>query len=147
MPNHTDETRRFHFNSLAHDNSAVSSTILSQAPPSPIASTPLSSPTTPLPVFLHGTQTIHKFSYDPTGAPRPGREADEPDTVWIGVGLWRCWLEIEGGRSRKKADVVLSVNVNLSADGGEVEKGRVQAWLEDTVRGFQILDWGLFGDE
>lgn len=60
--------------------------------------------------------------------------------MWIAVALWRCW------RGKKKADVVMSVNVNLSAEGGEVEKQKVQNWLERSVGSFSIQDWELFGD-
>lgn len=103
---------------------------------------------------------IHKFSHNPSGAPRPGREADEPDTVWIGLALWRCWLDPTSDSSerngngtagtrggQKKADLVLSVNVNLSADGGEAERVKVEAWFMEAVKGLRIRDWGLFADE
>jgi hypothetical protein len=45
---------------------------------------------------------------------------------------------------KKKADVVLSVNVNLGA--GEAERAKVAAWLDGAVDSFRIEDWGLFGD-
>jgi hypothetical protein len=131
---------RFHFDSLAHDNTALSSTILTSPPSSPINSSPLEGNAQPKPVTLIGTQKIHKFTHNPTGAPRPGHEDEEPDQVWIGMALWRCWM------GKKKADVVLSVNVNLGAEGGEAEKEKVAAWLERTVSSFRIEDWGLFGD-
>ena len=51
------------------------------------------------------------------------------------------------GLGRKKADVVLSVNVNLSADGGEAERGRAEGAFERAVESLKIKDWGLFGDE
>jgi hypothetical protein len=47
---------------------------------------------------------------------------------------------------KKKADVVLSVNVNLGAEGGEAERTKVAAWLDGAVDSFRIEDWGLFGD-
>jgi hypothetical protein len=47
---------------------------------------------------------------------------------------------------KKKADVVLSVNVNLGAEGGEAEKAQVASWLDEVVGSFRIEDWGLFGD-
>jgi hypothetical protein len=131
---------RFHFDSLAHDNTALSSTILTSPPTSTIRSFPLEASQQPKPVTLIGTQKIHKFTHNPTGAPRPGHEDEAPDQVWIGMALWRCWM------GRKKADVVLSVNVNLSAEGGEAEKDKVAAWLEQAVGSFRIEDWGLFGD-
>lgn len=53
-----------------------------------------------------------------------------------------------GGSGRKKADVVMSVNVNLSAEGGqgEDERRKVDGWFQEAARGFRIADWGLFGD-
>ena len=47
---------------------------------------------------------------------------------------------------KKKADVVMSVNVNLSSEGGEAERDLVQRWLDGAVSSFQVKDWGLFGD-
>lgn len=132
--------RRFHFDSLAHDNTALSSNILTAAPASNVASAPLESPDQLRPITLVGTQTIHKFTHNPTGAPRPGHEDDKPDEVWIGMALWRCWL------GKKKADVVMSVNVNLSAEGGHAEKEKVSSWFEGSVDSLIVEDWGLLGD-
>lgn len=142
--------RRFHFDSIAHDNAALSSQILTPAPSTPLPPQTVTAASadqlpTPTPVIITGLQTIHKFSHDPTGAPRPGHEADTPDRVWIGVALWRCWADVAG--SKKRADVVGSVNVNLSAEGGEAEQKRVEAWWRESVAGLRVLDWGLFGDE
>lgn len=131
---------RFHFDSLAHDNTALSSNIITPPPTSPISSVQLGQPDQLRPITLVGTQKIHKFTHNPTGAPRPGHEADEPDEVWIGIALWRCWL------GKKKADVVMSVNVNLSAEGGEAEKQKVSSWLEGSISSLKVEDWGLFGD-
>ncbi|KAK8853445.1 hypothetical protein IAR55_004151 [Kwoniella newhampshirensis] len=146
------EAIKFHFSSIAHDNASLQSTILNPSPslPSPIPSgpSPISSPTTPTPLTLYGTQIIHKFSHNPSGLPRPGHEADQPDKVWIGVALWRIWLEDSASERKKKADVVLSVNVNLSSEEGRGEEERqiVQSWFERAVGSLRILDWGLFGD-
>ncbi|KAK1922250.1 hypothetical protein DB88DRAFT_497668 [Papiliotrema laurentii] len=139
---------RYHFDSIAHDNSSLSNTILTPAPASPLPSQPTSLPSTPSPVILTGTQKIHKFSHDPTGAPRPGHEADTADTVFIALALWRVWLHFDGGR-KKKADLVCSVNVNLSAvDGkGEQERLAVEEWWTRSVQSLRILDFELFGDE
>jgi hypothetical protein len=114
---------------------------------------------TPTPLILAGTQRIHKFSYNPSGAPRQGHETDQPDEVWIAVALWRCWVESagsipgegdgEGGRERKKkADLVLSVNVNLSAEDGKGQEERrwVEEWFARAVGSLRIEDWNLFGD-
>ncbi|KIR27806.1 hypothetical protein I309_03435 [Cryptococcus deuterogattii LA55] len=141
------EAAKFHFNSIAHDNASLNSMILTPAPPSPIPSAPSISPTATLqPVILSGTQRIHKFSHDPTGAPRPGHENDVADDVWIGLALWRVWVESEDGK--KKADVVLSVNVNLSAaDGsGEKERQQVEGWFGNAVESLKVVDYGLFGN-
>ncbi|WWC95141.1 hypothetical protein V866_001995 [Kwoniella sp. B9012] len=144
------EAIKFHFSSIAHDNASLHSTILTPPPSSSIPSQPSdeSSATTPQPVILGGTQRIHKFSHNPTGAPRPGHEDDTPDEVWIGVALWRIWLENQQTGKKKKADLVLSVNVNLSAEGGKgsEEKERVEKWfVGDCVRSLKVLDFGLFG--
>ncbi|TYJ58986.1 hypothetical protein B9479_000425 [Cryptococcus floricola] len=141
------EAAKFHFGSIAHDNASLSSTILTSPPSSPIPSTPsTSTPSQIKATTLAGTQQIHKFSHDPTGAPREGHEADVPDQVWIGLALWRVW--IEGAAGRKKADVVLSVNVNLSAEGGEGAKEQhlVEGWFAQAVDSFKVEDFGLFGD-
>ncbi|ODN77474.1 hypothetical protein L202_04649 [Cryptococcus amylolentus CBS 6039] len=138
---------RFHFGSIAHDNASLSSTIFTSPPSSPIPSTPsTSTPSQIKATTLAGTQQIHKFSHDPTGAPREGHEADVPDQVWIGLALWRVW--IEGAAGRKKADVVLSVNVNLSAEGGEGAKEQhlVEGWFAQAVDSFKVEEFGLFGD-
>jgi hypothetical protein len=119
---------------------------------------------TPTPLILAGTQRIHKFSYNPTGAPRPGHETDQPDEVWIAVALWRCWVESAGPiagegegagagagageKKKKKADLVLSVNVNLSAEDGKGQEERrwVEEWFARAVGSLRIEDWHLFGD-
>ncbi|ODN77475.1 hypothetical protein, variant [Cryptococcus amylolentus CBS 6039] len=141
------EAAKFHFGSIAHDNASLSSTIFTSPPSSPIPSTPsTSTPSQIKATTLAGTQQIHKFSHDPTGAPREGHEADVPDQVWIGLALWRVW--IEGAAGRKKADVVLSVNVNLSAEGGEGAKEQhlVEGWFAQAVDSFKVEEFGLFGD-
>ena len=52
------------------------------------------------------------------------------------------------GSGKKKADVVCSVNVNLSAPNaaGEAERERVEEWWLRSVGSLRILDWNLFGD-
>lgn len=56
------------------------------------------------------------------------------------MALWRCWY------GQKRADLVLSVNVNLSAPDGEDERRIVEAWFGHTVAQLRIEDWGLFAD-
>ena len=153
---------RYHFDSIAHDNASISTQILTAAPTTPLPSRAYPYPSTtgsgsssgpsptptPAPTILTGSQKIHKFSHDPTGAPRPGHEADEADEVIISLALWRVWLEDPNGGAKKKADLVCSVNVNLtSTDGqGEEEMRRVEGWWRGAVESLKIVDFGLFGD-
>lgn len=139
---------RFHFGSVARDNSALTSNIITTSPPIPAQQQTAASfdgLSTPTPVTLVGTQRIHKYSHDPTGAPRPGHDSDVPDEVWIALALWR--VNVKVGTQTKKADVVATVNVRASADGGAQEIARVQSWLEQSVKNMKIVDWGLFSDE
>ena len=55
---------------------------------------------------------------------------------------------MESGNGKKKADVVLSVNVNLSAvDGsGEKERRQVEGWFGKAVESLKVVDYGLFGN-
>ncbi|WWC64831.1 uncharacterized protein I303_107445 [Kwoniella dejecticola CBS 10117] len=157
------EAAKFHFSSIAHDNASLESTILTTPPSAPIPSGPATAsasasatingeqPVNPEATTISGTQVIHKFSHNPTGAPREGHEDDTPDTVWIGVGLWRIWFEDQSTQTKmkKKADLVLSVNVNLSAEGGTgtQEREKVESWFFDhCVKSLKIRDFGLFGD-
>lgn len=122
-----DNKLRFHFDSLAHDNSAQSSTVESVIPPS--IDSP-SSPGHPAPSLLSGTQIVRKFN----------RTAS--DTVRIFVALFRI--------SEKKSDVVLSCNVPISSSNPEtkVVSGNdlqaVTAAFEHAVASFKILDYSLF---
>lgn len=133
---------RFHFNSLAHDNAALSSRIIT--PERPIPATKTNPPETPAPVVLAGIQQIHKYSHDPSGAPRAGHENDTPDDVWIGVALWRVDVD-QPGQPKRRADIVCSVNVPASA--GEQEQKNVEAWWLQAVGQLRIADWGLFAEE
>lgn len=100
---------------------------------------------TPTPVTLVGTQRIHKYSHDPTGAPRQGHEDDTPDEVWIALALWRVDVTLNG--RRKTADVVCTANVRAGAINGAAEIQKTQEWLEEAVKGLRIVDWNLFADE
>lgn len=153
-----DADGRFHFNSVAHDNAALSATLTTPLPPvhavpaqtQRVASA--SALATPHPTIVTGVQRVHKFSHDPTGAPRRGHEGDAPDEVWIGLALWRIDVDIAG--HRKRADIVCTANVPLkeaaegNADGASsAELARVEHWWRHAVAGMRINDWGLFGDE
>ncbi|BEI84500.1 hypothetical protein CcaverHIS002_0411040 [Cutaneotrichosporon cavernicola] len=143
------EAAKFHFASLAHDNAALASHINtpeeSIPAPSPTQVSPaeLANLPTPKPVLLAGTQTIHKFSHDPRGGPRPGHEADTPDDVFIALALWRINIQV-GGKS-KRADVVLSLNVPASV--GKAERDAAEGWFKAAAGELKIVDWGLFADE
>ncbi|RSH76761.1 uncharacterized protein EHS24_005339 [Apiotrichum porosum] len=142
------EAATFHFASVAHDNAALSSTVITTHPPIPAqqqTAASFAALTSPAPVALVGTQRVHKFSHDPTGAPRRGHESDTPDEVWIALALYR--VDVVVGASIKKADVVVTANVNASAAGGADEVVKVQKWLDESAKGFKIVDWGLFGDQ
>ncbi|ORX40450.1 hypothetical protein BD324DRAFT_610756 [Kockovaella imperatae] len=128
------EAVKFHFESIAHDNDSLASTILTSSSSRPSRPT---GPQTPEPITLTGTQRVHKFSHS-TG-PRPGHESDQPDEVFVGVALWRVWIE---GSRKKQADVVCSVNVNMSKD----DKKEIESWWLKAVKSLQILDWDLFVD-
>ncbi|GAA5829607.1 hypothetical protein JCM11251_000219 [Rhodosporidiobolus azoricus] len=130
---------RFHFSSLAHDNSALSSTVTSVSlpsstsasqPPSSSSSSSSLQPTLVGPTLLTGRQTVSKFN-------RPDSEADE---VFIQLALWRV--------PERDADVTLCVNWPVSkgdggdaGEGGEAEAERV---FEEAVRSFEVKDFGLF---
>lgn len=150
------DCRRFHFESIAHDNASLSSDILTPPPNDHIVSQVTRSNSTsslmdlgtPPPQILTGLQRIHKFSHNPTGAPRAGHEDDTPDEVFIGVALWRVWIENASTGTSKKADLVCSVNVNLSSEDGTgpAERNTVEEWWLRSVGSLRIRDWDLFGD-
>lgn len=119
---HHSPLYRFHYSSLAHDNTALSSTISSLSLP-PSSSTPVLGPT-----VLHGEQLISKFNKGP----------EEADTVLILLALWR----IPG----KRADLTLCVNFPLRKAGSEeVENGEeARRVFEEAVRTLRVEDLGLF---
>ncbi|GAA5835593.1 hypothetical protein JCM9279_004590 [Rhodotorula babjevae] len=120
---------RFLFSSLAHDNSALSSTVasvsVSSAAPRP------SGPGQPVllgPTILTGTQTVSKFN-------RPDSEAD---TVLIQQALWRI--------PARNADVTLCVNwpVRMGETGEERDDAEARKVFDEAVRSFEVKDFGLF---
>jgi hypothetical protein len=138
-------TPRFHFDALAFDNAALSSSIETAPPATPIpphtlpALGPehtLTSLPTPQAVTLVGRQSVQKFNSNP---PPP------PDDVVIFLALWRVLLpssSAEGSPSRK-ADVLFTVNVNRGKDGS-VEAQKVRGWFGKAVEGMRIANYGLF---
>jgi hypothetical protein len=115
--------RRFHFDSLANDNSAKASNIEK-------ISLPLSSEdkATPAPILLKGVQSIPKFNRSTL------------DTVRIYMGLFRI-------RS-KNADLVVSFNVPIAAqDGnavGAAGQEKAEADFKTFVESLSIVDFELF---
>ncbi|GAA6060536.1 hypothetical protein JCM10212_006900 [Sporobolomyces blumeae] len=120
---------RFHFSSLAHDNSASSSDISSIRLPDP-ASTAAEPPSVPTqgPAVLVGTQVVSKFN----------RPASEADTVLIQLALWRV--------PSKNADVTLCVNfpTTMGETGEARDPLEATKVFEEAVRSFKIVDYGLF---
>ncbi|GAA5875253.1 hypothetical protein JCM16303_000556 [Sporobolomyces ruberrimus] len=121
---------KFHFSSLAHDNSALSSNIDSINVPTIDKSTNGDStrPEVQGPTVLTGTQSVSKFNKSP----------EEADTVLIQFALWRI--------PSKNADVTLCVNfpVKMGETGVELDPQEAKRVFEDAVRSFEIRDFGLF---
>ncbi|SPO26364.1 uncharacterized protein UTRI_03953 [Ustilago trichophora] len=116
-----DKAVRFHFDSLAHDNSASSSTVHQTQVPAQEAQPPA----TPSPALLTGTQLVRKF----------GKASEPEEAVTIRVALWRLPC--------KNIDLVLSLNQPENAS----EAGQnflAQSAFESAVDSLQIRDWGLF---
>ena len=113
---------RFHFNALAHDNSAVSETVLE------VSSSSARNGETPAPVLLYGTQNVHKFN------------ATVPDEVQIFLALYRI--------PNKNVDLVMSMNVpTKSTDGGAVSADELAASrnvFQTAASSLTIVDFGLF---
>ncbi|KAK4053719.1 hypothetical protein OIV83_001375 [Microbotryomycetes sp. JL201] len=128
---------RFHFDSLAHDNSALSSSVTSVSSTTSddqaTAQTPILGPAT-----LLGIQTVSKFNLP----------ADQADKVQLCVALWRL--------PTKNVDLVLCVNMpfgkanqnatsnGVDHDGGDREARHAQDVFEQIVRTLDIKDFGLF---
>ncbi|KAF8874630.1 hypothetical protein CPB84DRAFT_1797299 [Gymnopilus junonius] len=119
----SDDAIRFHFNSLAHDNSASSAKVES------VSVIPNDrGDDTPLAIVLRGEQSVQKFNYS------------TPDTVMILMALFRI--------ESKSVDLVATCNVPLQAvDGGAVsnrELENVQRDFDTVVRTLRVVDFGLF---
>ncbi|GAA5903958.1 Ran GTPase-binding protein MOG1 [Sporobolomyces salmoneus] len=123
---------KFHFSSLAHDNSALSSDIFSIDLPTPTTTTTTSTsesrPEVQGPTILKGTQTVSKFN----------RPAEEADTVLIQFALWRI--------PTKNADVTMCVNypIKMGESGEERDPEEAKKVFENALRSFEIQDFGLF---
>ncbi|KAJ7134967.1 hypothetical protein C8R43DRAFT_1021638 [Mycena crocata] len=118
-----DPAIRFHFDSLAHDNSAVSTTVDSVAV---IPNT--RGDNTPSAITLSGVQFVPKFNLT------------TPDQVRILMALFRV--------QDKRVDLVVTFNVPLkSQDDGVVDEEGwrdMQIHFDAFVRTLRIVDFGLF---
>jgi len=116
------EAVKYHFDSLAHDNSAKSQVILHAA------ETTQHQGDTPAPVILRGTQSVSKFN------------AAEPDEVQILLALYRV--------ESKNVDFVMTMNVpTKTLDGDAVTPaGLTEATqvFETAAPSLKIIDYGLF---
>ncbi|CAO1626644.1 unnamed protein product [Jaminaea pallidilutea] len=140
----TEAAARFHFSSLAHDNDATSSQVLSVEAAS-TSNNNNDDSRTPAPTILKGTQTVRKFNKD-----------DAPlDVVLIHVAVWRL-------APTKDVDLVMSWNepvaqagaggqesqtstAEAAATGGSVPGDhKVATAFERAARTLSIADWGLF---
>lgn len=114
--------RRFHFDSLAHDNSATSKAV------SQVSQTTVRQGQTPAPILLSGTQTVPKFN------------SVDPDEVQIFLALYRV--------ESKNVDLVMTMNVpTKSTDGGAVSAAglaKARKVFDAAAPSLKIVDFGLF---
>jgi len=121
-PNDDVEAAKFHFDALADDNSAGSSSVES------IKTVPNNNgDKTPSPIVLVGNQSVRKFN------------STVPDEIRILLAVFRV--------ESKRVDLVLSMNVPLWTMGDktdDAERQRAQEDFETAVTSLRILDFGLF---
>ena len=113
---------RFHFDSLAHDNSATSSSIKSVTE---IAND--RGDETPSPIVLKGIQLVRKFN------------STVLDTIYILLAVFRV--------KSKNVDLVLSMNIPLETpddDIDDVKYEQAQRNFETAVESLRIIDFDLF---
>lgn len=118
---------RFHFDSLADDNSASSRKILDVVLPAESRTTTPSE--TPHPIILHGEQTVGKFN------------STIPDHVRLFVALFRIKV--------KRVDLVLTVNIPTSTAGDSQRDDDVllqnsRQTFDRAAGSLKILDSDLF---
>ncbi|KAF8590522.1 Mog1p/PsbP-like protein [Ramaria rubella] len=114
---------KFHFDSLAYDNSATSQKILKIIQPS--GSQVVSIHETPRPIVLHGEQEARKFN------------RSIADQVRVYLALYRV--------ESKRVDVVLTVNAPLSVEGGNSQPDeKAGQTFNDAASSLTIVDFGLF---
>ncbi|KAG8690663.1 hypothetical protein FRC11_009961 [Ceratobasidium sp. 423] len=124
-PDNPIEVAKFHFDSLSHDNDAVSSTV-------EFVNTPAQQPESAGPIklsVLQGTQLVPKFN------------RTHPDTVKIFLAVYRV--------VEKDIDLVLTFNVPVQTEktGSAVDAEGAKRWFdayEAAVASLKIIDFGLF---
>lgn len=113
---------RFHFDSLAHDNSAASSSVET------VTKMPYDwGDGTPSPIILKGTQLVPKFN------------SAVPDAIRVLLAVFRI--------ESKNVDLALSMNIPLqTTEGGtgEEEHQRAEHDFNTAVESLRIIDFGLF---
>ena len=113
---------RFHFDSLAHDNSALSSSVESVT-----KTWNERGDKTPSPTVLKGTQLVRKFN------------STVPDKIYILLALFRV--------ESKNADLVLSMNIPPHTAEGDINEDKshqAQCDFETAVESLQIIKFDLF---
>ncbi|KAM0754020.1 Mog1p/PsbP-like protein [Meredithblackwellia eburnea MCA 4105] len=131
-----DDMATVHWQSLAHDNDAITQTILSTYT-LPLTTTQKQQQQQEFkvegPTIVIGHQTIAKFN------------ANIPDTVLIQLAIWRI--------PQKNTDLVLSVNfpikqANSNNDNSQSQEERdpstAKKVFQDILNGLVIKDFGLF---
>ncbi|KAF8136294.1 hypothetical protein EV363DRAFT_1158236 [Boletus edulis] len=114
------EAVKCHFEALAHDNDAISSTMQI-----PFVVHNDRGDRTPSPIILHGSQRISKFN------------AVIPDDVDIQIALFR----VDSGG--KTADIVVSANIPRSSEGEE-KAAPIASEFNTLVSSLRIIDYDLF---
>ncbi|KAG8720014.1 hypothetical protein FRC08_001373 [Ceratobasidium sp. 394] len=121
-PDEPAQAAKFHFDSLAHDNEAVS-------PEVEAINTPVVQSSPPVLSILRGTQRVPKFN------------RTSPDTVKILLAVYRV---LDKGH-----DLVLTFNIPTQTEkaGSAVSEAGLKKWeeaFEVAVSSFKIVDYGLF---
>ncbi|EIN03631.1 Mog1p/PsbP-like protein [Punctularia strigosozonata HHB-11173 SS5] len=128
QPDDPQDAAKFHFDSVAHDNSALSSSVDSVF----VSSSPSAGNDTPSPVTLIGNQLVAKFN------------RTTPDRVRILLALYRVQ------RPNVNIDFVVTCNVPINPALPDEQIAGDQAYqsakkdFEQVVQSLLIVDYGLF---
>lgn len=147
---------RFHFKSIAYDNTAFSTSIDTVSSPFPLSSS-LETPQHHLYATLEGTQTVSKFN----------KGEDEADLVKIFLAVIRIDLgpsstpqaQSADAPTRRGGDITICVNAPLGkaskidrdelgqpklSDGTRNLLMQAQQAFRNAVHDFKVVDYGLF---